>query len=63
MQLLGVLLVIWGIVDFAMATGGTDIYYDWLGIYLPDWLYSWSPWLAGVLGMFLIGAGNQSAKK
>ena len=63
MQFLGVLLVGWGILDFAMDKSGTDIYYDWLGIYLPDWLYNWSPWIAVTIGLAVFRAGQADAKK
>lgn len=63
MQFFGVLLVGWGILDFAMDKGGTDIYYDWLGIYLPDWLYNWSPAIAVSIGLAIFRAGQANVKK
>jgi hypothetical protein len=63
MQLLGALLIIWGIIDFAMDKGGTDVYYDWFGVYLPDWLYNYSPWIAVMIGVVLVRTGNENAKK
>ncbi len=63
MAVLGVLLIIWGITDFVMDKNGTDIYYDWLGIYLPDTLYTFSPWIAMAIGSLIIGAAQNNKPK
>jgi hypothetical protein len=60
MQGFGALLFIWGIADFVLGESGTDVYYDWFGIYLPDALYSYTPWISMVLGGLLIGAGRKN---
>ena len=36
MALLGLILIAFGITDFAMSWMGTDVWADWLGIQLPD---------------------------
>ena len=59
MALLGFLLIIWGITDYVMDQNGTDVYYDWLGIYLPDNIYTYSPWIAMTLGGLMIGAAQR----
>jgi len=61
MQGFGALLIIWGILDYIMGELGTDVYYDWFGIYLPDSIYSFSHWIFIAIGTFLIGAGKASA--
>ena len=61
MQGFGALLIIWGILDYIMGESGTDVYYDWFGIYLPDAIYDYSHWMSMVIGTFLIGAGRNSA--
>lgn len=60
MQGFGALLIIWGILDFVLGESGTDIYYEWFGIYLPDAIYDYSHWLAMFAGSLLIGAGRRS---
>ena len=60
MQGFGALLIIWGIFDYIMGESGTDVYYDWFGIYLPDSIYSYSHWISMVIGTFFIGAGRAS---
>jgi len=61
MQGFGALLIIWGILDYIMGELGTDVYYDWFGIYLPDSIYSFSHWISIAGGIFLVGAGKASA--
>ena len=61
MQGFGALLYIWGILDYIMGESGTDVYYDWFGIYLPDSIYSYSHWISMAIGTFLVGAGRASA--
>ena len=51
MQGFGVLLFMWGGLDFIMSMQEVDIYYDWFGIYLPD---------AMGLGSIIFAAGKQS---
>lgn len=62
MQVFGALLAMWGVLDFIMDKNGTDIYYDWLGIYLPDWLYNWSPWIAVAIGMTIYRSATAKSK-
>ena len=45
MQGLGFLLIMWGALDWGMSTSGTDVYYDWLGITVPDSVYTFTPWI------------------
>ena len=60
MQGFGALLIIWGILDYIMGESGTDVYYDWFGIYLPDAIYDYSHWIAMGMGSILFTAGSQS---
>jgi hypothetical protein len=61
MQGFGALLIIWGILDYIMGESGTDVYYDWFGIYLPDSIYNYSHWISMAIGTFLVGAGRATA--
>jgi hypothetical protein len=60
MQILGSLLFMWGGLDWFMSTEGVDVYYDWLGISLPEAIWSFSPWIAMGVGSMLFAAGNKS---
>ena len=59
MQGFGALLFLWGMLDFIMSQSGVDVYYDWLGIWLPDLIYDYSHWMALALGLTLVGAGQK----
>ena len=59
MQGFGALLFLWGMLDFIMSQSGVDVYYDWLGIWLPDLIYDYSHWMAMALGLTLVGAGQK----
>ena len=56
----GVLLFMWGGLDFIMSMQEVDVYYDWFGIYLPDAIYNYSHWIAMALGSVIFAAGKQS---
>jgi hypothetical protein len=60
MQGFGTLLFMWGCLDWIMSGSGTDVYYDWFGIYLPDAIYSYSHWIAMGMGSMIFAAGSQS---
>lgn len=59
MQGFGALLFLWGMLDFIMSQSGVDVYYDWLGIWLPDLIYDYSHWMAMALGLTLVGAAQK----
>ncbi len=50
----------WGALDWGMSTSGTDVYYDWLGITVPDSIYTFTPWIAMVAGSMFVAAGRRS---
>jgi hypothetical protein len=56
----GVLLFMWGGLDYIMGMQDVDVYYDWFGIYLPDAIYNYSHWVAMGLGSIIFAAGKQS---
>lgn len=61
MKIIGVLLVIFGIIDFAGAEfNDFDVWYEWFGIELPEILWMLSPWIESGLGiiLFRVGGGN-----
>ena len=59
MQFFGLLIFIWGALDWIMSQSEVDVYLDWLGIYLPDAIYNYSHWIAMGLGSLLFTAGRQ----
>ena len=43
---IGVVLIIWGIIDFGASYAGIDVYYDWFGVDVGG-LYPFTHWIAG----------------
>lgn len=60
MALLGLILIAFGITDFAMSWMGTDVWADWLGIQLPDWLYPFSAIIEVAIGSQLLNMGDDA---
>ena len=54
----GVVLIIWGIVDFGASYAGIDVYYDWFGIDVGG-LYPFTHWIAGGIGVAMTYLGSQ----
>lgn len=49
MRVIGIIIVLWGFVDFGMSYAGTDVYYDWLGVDVGE-LYPYTHWIAFAVG-------------
>ena len=60
MQGFGIVLFMWGCLDWIMGESEVDVYYDWFGIYLPDSIYNYSHWIAMGLGSLIFTAGRQN---
>ena len=60
MALLGLILIAFGITDFAMSWMGTDVWADWLGIQLPDLLYRFSAIIEVAIGSQLLKMGDDA---
>ena len=60
MQVLGALLVIWGFADFFLGLNEIDIYMEVFNYYVPDELWSWTPWMAVFVGTVLYRAGTKN---
>ena len=60
MALLGLILIAFGITDFAMSWMGTDVWADWLSIQLPDWLYPFSAIIEVAIGSQLLSMGDDA---
>ena len=60
MALLGLILIAFGITDFAMSWMGTDVWADWLGIELPDLLYRFSAIIEIAIGSQLLKMGDDA---
>ena len=49
MRVIGIIIVLWGFVDFGMSYAGTDVYGDWLGVNVGE-LYPYTHWIAFAVG-------------
>lgn len=50
LKYLGYVLIAWGVLDFGMSYMGTDVWMDWLGVALPEAIWTYSGIIAIVLG-------------
>jgi hypothetical protein len=58
MKIVGLLLVLFGITDFALSWLGTDVWYEWFGIQLPGFLYFFSAIIAVSIGSAMMRSGR-----
>lgn len=63
MQTFGALLVVWGIADFLLGLFEIDIYMEVFNYYVPDSLWSWTPWIAIFIGTLLYRLGTNTDNK
>lgn len=54
---LGYVLIVWGVADIALSYMGTNVWYDWFGIALDVFFYTWSGAIAIVIGGALTRVG------
>ena len=54
MVIIGGLLVLFGLVDLGGSFAGIDVWGDWIGVNLPEFLWRFSAWIEMGIGGFLI---------
>jgi hypothetical protein len=59
-KIVGGALIAWAIADFGLSYMGTDVWYDWLGIQLPEAIYRFSAIIVGVIGGAIWKLGDSS---
>jgi hypothetical protein len=59
-KIIGGALIAWAIADFGLSYMGTDVWYDWLGIQLPEAIYRFSAIIVGVIGGAIWKLGGSS---
>ena len=57
MKIIGIILIIWGIADFALSWMETDLYLE-IGIILPDVIYPFTAWIAMGIGFAIYSMGK-----
>ena len=58
--IIGWFFVLLGVVDLVGSYSGYDVWGDWIGVVLPEFIWRWTAWLELGLGWFLIKAGAGS---
>ena len=58
MKIVGLLIVLFGVTDFVLSWLGTDVWYDWFGVDLPGFLYSFSAIIAVAIGSLMMRSGR-----
>ena len=61
LKIIGGLLVVWGVLDFALSWMGTDLYAE-IGITIPDSIWEYTPYIVIVIGFVLISAGRKKVE-
>ena len=59
-KILGGILIAWAVADFGLSYMGTDVWYDWLGIQLPEAIYRFSAIIVGGIGGTIWKFGDSS---
>ena len=59
MKIVGIILIVWGIADLGLSWAGTDLYWE-IGVKLPEWIYSFTHWIAMGIGYAIYSIGKPS---
>jgi hypothetical protein len=62
-KIIGGLLIVFGLIDMVGSWTELDVWTDWLGIELPEAVWSFSAYIEIGLGYFLFNLGNRAATK
>lgn len=60
MKYLGYVLIVWGVLDFGLSYAGIDVWVDWLGIQLPEAIWTYSGMIAIALGYGALKFGTSN---
>mgnify|MGYP006443412665 CR=1 FL=1 len=58
LKIIGVLLIVWGVLDFALSWMGIDLYAE-IGITIPDAIWAYTAYIVGGIGFVLFALGQQ----
>jgi hypothetical protein len=59
MKIVGIILIAWGVADIGLSFMGTDLYGE-IGIQVPLVIYSYTPFIAMVIGFSIMSIGKSS---
>ena len=60
MKIVGGLLIAFGLLDLVGSFAGIDVWSDWIGVALPEAVWSFSAYIELGLGFWLFRRGTQS---
>ena len=61
MKIIGGLLIAFGLVDVIGSFAGLDVWGEWIGVNLPEAIWSFTAYIEMGLGYFLISLGSKAA--
>ncbi len=61
MAIIGIVLIIFGIVDLVGSFAGFDVWGDWIGVNLPEVIWRFTAWIEIGLGWVLMKSGSGEA--
>jgi len=61
MKYIGYALIAFGLADFGLSYGGTDLWGEVIGVQLPDVLWAYSGMIAAAIGYGVISLSSQFA--
>jgi hypothetical protein len=59
-KILGILLIVFGLIDFGGSFAGFDLWGGFLGVQLPELLWKFSAYIEMIIGYFLFNLGSKS---
>ena len=62
MKILGILLILFGLVDLVGSFTGFDLWGGFLGVQLPELVWKYSSYIEILIGYFLFNMGSKSAE-
>ena len=58
LKIIGGIIIAWGVLDFGLSWMGTDLYGE-IGIIIPEPIWNYTSYIAGIIGVGLIALGNK----
>lgn len=62
MRIVGILFIVFGLVDLIGSYTGLDVWTDWIGVNLPELLWKFSAWIEIGIGWILLQFGSGASE-
>lgn len=63
MKIIGILIMVFGVADFADSYAGYDLWGEYIQVQLPDLLWQYSAYVEIVLGYIIMNLGSSSEEE